>query len=120
MRRSIYWITTVLLVLAMASGGLAEVTRQPQTIDGMWLLGYPVYFIVLLGCWKLAGSVALLVPRLPRVKEWAYAGIFFNMTGAAISHAVCADGAWHVVVTLGFAGLTIASWATRPPGRVLG
>jgi hypothetical protein len=119
MRRNLYWITTGLVVFAMLSGGLAEVTEQPQTIDGMKQLGYPVYFIVILGCWKILGSVALLAPGLARLKEWAYAGIFFNMTGAAISHAVRGSDAWHVLVTLALAGLTVASSALRPPGRAL-
>src|SRR5262249_18877024 len=83
-------------------------------------LGYPVYFVMILGFWKLLGSLALVVPGLPRVKEWAYAGIFFNMTGAAVSHLVCHDAAWHVGVTLGLAALAVASWALRPASRTLG
>ena len=83
-------------------------------------LGYPVYFVMILGFWKLLGSLALLIPGVPRVKEWAYAGIFFNMTGAAVSHLVCQDAAWHVVVTIGLAALSVASWALRPASRTLG
>src|SRR5262249_56414645 len=83
-------------------------------------LGYPVYFVMILGFWKLLGSLALVIPGLPRVKEWAYAGIFFNMTGAAVSHVVCHDAAWHVIVTLGLAALAVASWGLRPYGRTLG
>ena len=83
-------------------------------------LGYPVYFITILGFWKVLGAIALLAPRFPRLKEWAYAGIFFEMTGAAASHAVRGDAAWHVVVTLGFAVLAVVSWALRPPSRTLG
>jgi hypothetical protein len=60
------------------------------------------------------------VPRFPRLKEWAYAGILFEMTGAAASHAMGADGAWHVIVTLLFAALTVSSWALRPQSRTLG
>src|SRR5262245_61114645 len=115
-----YWMTTGMIVLAMFSGGMAELAHRPETINGMIQLGYPVYFVMILGFWKLLGSVALLIPRFPRVKEWAYAGIFFNMTGAAVSHLVCQDAAWHVVVTLGLAGLAVASWALRPASRTLG
>jgi len=115
-----YWATTAILVFGMLSGGAAELTQQPGTIEGMLQLGYPVYFIMLLGFWKLLGAVALLVPRFPRLKEWAYAGIFFNMTGAAVSHVVSGDAAWHVIVTLTFAVLALASWALRPPSRTLG
>jgi hypothetical protein len=82
-------------------------------------LGYPSYFVTIIGCWKVLGTVALLVPHFPRLKEWAYAGIFFNMTGAAVSHAVCGDAAWHVAVTLGFAVIAVISWALRPSNRKL-
>jgi len=115
-----YWMTTGIVVFAMFSGGLAELAHRPETIDGMRQLGYPVYFVMILGFWKLLGSLALVVPGFPRVKEWAYAGIFFNMTGAAVSHVVCQDAAWHVVVTLGLAALAVASWALRPASRTLG
>ena len=88
-------------------------------IEGMAHLGYPAYFAAILGFWKVLGSIALVVPRFPRLKEWAYAGIFFDLTGAAVSHAVCHDEAWHVLVTSGFAVLTLVSWALRPQGRRL-
>src|SRR5262249_54050811 len=115
-----YWTTTALLVLGVVSGGAAELARSPGTIEGIVRLGYPAYLATILGIWKVLGTVALLAPRFPLLKEWAYAGIFFNMTGAAISHAVCGDAAWHVLVTLGFAALAVASWALRPPSRTLG
>src|SRR3954462_5055408 len=115
-----YWATTGMIVFAMFSGGIAELTQRPETIDGMKQLGYPVYFVMILGVWKVLGSLVLLVPRFPRVKEWAYAGIFFNMTGAAISHAVVGDAAWHTYYTGFLAVLTLASWALRPESRMLG
>jgi len=115
-----YWMTTGMVVFAMFSGGIAELAHRPETIDGMKLLGYPVYFVMILGFWKLLGGFALVIPGFPRVKEWAYAGIFFNMTGAAVSHLVCHDAAWHVVVTLALAVLAVASWALRPSSRTLG
>jgi len=115
-----YWMTTGIVVFAMFSGGIAELARRPETVNGMMELGYPVYFVMILGSWKLLGSLALAVPGFPRVKEWAYAGIFFNMTGAAVSHVVCQDAAWHVAVTLGLAGLAVASWGLRPASRTLG
>jgi hypothetical protein len=115
-----YWVTTAILLFAMLSGGIAELMHRPETIEGMKQLGYPVYFVMILGFWKVLGSVALLAPGFPRLKEWAYAGIFFNMTGAAVSHAVCGDAAWHIVVTMGFAALAVASWWLRPASRTLG
>lgn len=115
-----YRVTTGIVVFAMTSGGIAELAQRPETIDGMRHLGYPAYFVMILGVWKLLGSLALLAPGFPRVKEWAYAGIVFNMTGAAASHLVCRSPAWHVPVTLGFAALAVASWALRPASRTLG
>jgi len=115
-----YWMTTGMIALAMLSGGMAELAHRPETIAGMIQLGYPVYFVMILGFWKVLGSVALVIPGFPRLKEWAYAGVFFNMTGAAVSHLVCHDAAWHVGITLGLAALTIASWALRPASRTLG
>ena len=115
-----YWTTTVLLALALLSGGLAELARVPQTVDGIVHLGFPVYFVTLIGFWKVLGGTAILLPGFPRLKEWAYAGIFFNMTGAAVSHAASRDAAWHVFVTLLLAVLAVVSWAFRPPSRTLG
>lgn len=115
-----YWATTTLLVLGVLTGGVAELARLPGNVEGMVHLGYPLYFMTIIGLWKVLGSVALLAPGFPRVKEWAYAGIFFNMTGAAVSHVAVGDAAWHVAVTLAFAALAIASWALRPASRMVG
>jgi len=114
-----YWAATGMIVFAMFSGGVAELMHRPETINGMKELGYPVYFIMIVGFWKILGSVALVLPGLPRVKEWAYAGIFFNMTGAAVSHVVNHSAGWHVVVTLALAAIAVASWALRPATRTL-
>jgi uncharacterized membrane protein YphA (DoxX/SURF4 family) len=118
-----YWIATGILVLAILSGGVAELAQRRDNVEGMALLGYPPYFLTILGLWKVLGSIALLAPGFPRLKEWAYAGIFFNVTGAAASHAAVGDYgiyAFHIVVNLVFAGLAVASWALRPQSRTLG
>ncbi len=115
-----YWAITAFLAFAMVSGGAAELLRRPDNIDGLVRLGYPAYFASIIGFWKVLGGLTVLAPRLPRLKEWAYAGIFFNMTGAAVSHAVSGDAAWHVIVTGALALLTVASWALRPQSRSLG
>jgi hypothetical protein len=122
-KTSAYWIATGLLVFAILSGGLAELFQVPGNVAGIVLLGYPTYFIALIGLWKVLGSIAILAPRFPRLKEWAYAGIFFNVTGAAASHTIVGDYgayAFHVIVNLVLAGLVIASWTLRPPSRMLG
>jgi hypothetical protein len=80
-------------------------------------LGYPAYFSVILGVWKLLGEVALLVPRFPRLKEWVYAGMFFNMTGAVASHLAVGDPAVTLIAPITFTGLVAASWLLRPLAR---
>ena len=115
-----YWLITAFLVFNLLAGGLAELAGMEPNAEGMRLLGYPVYVMTILGAWKVLGSAALLAPRLPRLKEWAYAGIFFNMTGAAFSHVMSGDAAWHVVYTGTLAALTLVSWALRPQSRTLG
>ena len=86
----------------------------------MAALGYPAYFVTILGARKLLGGLALLAPRLPRLKEWAYAGIAFDLTGAAFSHAAVAHPAAKVIAPLVILGLAAASWALRPASRRLG
>jgi uncharacterized membrane protein YphA (DoxX/SURF4 family) len=123
MKKITYWITTLLVSLALLSGGIGELIQPPEAVNGMIRLGYPQYFMTILGVWKLLGTLAILMPRFPRLKEWAYAGIFFDFTGAAISHAASHDygaGAFHIIVPLTLAALAITSWATRPAGRRLG
>ena len=84
-RNIAYWTTTVLVAFFM-SGGIAQVMQVKATLDGfVHILGYPPYFVAILGVWKVLGAIAILVPRFPRLKEWAYAGIFFDLTGAALS-----------------------------------
>lgn len=114
-----YWVATILVAAAMLSGGIGEVTHQPKMMEGMSKLGYPLYFSTILGVWKIFGTIAILAPRLPRLKEWAYAGIIFDLTGAAISHAVNREYG-HVPAPLVIAVLAMISWALRPPGRKLG
>lgn len=117
-----YWVITLILAFVMVSGGLGEVMHAWGTLETVTLLGYPVYFLTIIGVWKILGGLIILVPGFPRLKEWAYAGMFFNLTGAAASHAFVADYgayAFHIVVPLVFALLVIASWALRPASRSL-
>jgi hypothetical protein len=113
-----YWITTALLVAETAVGGVWDILRVPQVRIVIDRLGYPHYFLVILGVWKLLGVVALLLPRFPRLKEWAYAGIIFDFSGAIASHFASSfidPGALIFLVTM--IVVTVASWALRPPSR---
>jgi uncharacterized membrane protein YphA (DoxX/SURF4 family) len=118
-----YWITTILVAFFM-SGGVAQLAQYRANPHGVVpALGYPMYFFAILGIWKVLGAIAILVPRYPRLKEWAYAGIFFDLTGAAASCAwVGGYGAYgfHVIAPLMIAGITVASWALRPESRRIG
>jgi hypothetical protein len=114
-----YWTCTALVAFAFVSGGVVYVMRAPHALEGLQQLGYPVHFMVLLGVWKLLGGIAILLPRLPLVKEWAYAGILFDLTGASAAHVAMASDLRHVVVPLVIAALAAASWALRPASRRL-
>ena len=119
-----YWTTTGLAAFFIGGGGLAQVWQFQANPHGVVpQLGYPMYFFAILGFWKVLGAIAILAPRFPRLKEWAYAGIFFDLTGAAAScAAVGGYGAYafHVLAPLIIAGLTVASWALRPESRTIG
>jgi uncharacterized membrane protein YphA (DoxX/SURF4 family) len=119
----VYWTTTILVAFFM-SGGLAQIWQYRANPHGVVPeLGYPMYFFAILGVWKVLGVIAILAPGFPRLKEWAYAGIFFDLTGAAASCAwVGGYGAYgfHVLAPLLIAGLTVTSWVLRPPSRTLG
>jgi len=119
-----YWITTALVAFFIGSGGLAQIAQYHANPHGMVPeLNYPLYFFAILGVWKFLGAIAILVPRFPLLQEWAYAGIFFDLTGAATSCAwVGGYGAYgfHVIAPLVICGLTLASWALRPESRKIG
>ncbi len=114
-----YWATTGLLALDFFVGGAADLARPRVVVLTMQHLGYPGYFALVLGAWKVLGSLAILAPRFPRLKEWAYAGICFDVTGAAFSHAASGDGAGKALAPLVVLAIAIASWALRPGSRVL-
>jgi uncharacterized membrane protein YphA (DoxX/SURF4 family) len=115
-----YWVTTGLIAAALLFGGAVDVAHPPSAVAFLAHLGYPAYFAMLIGTWKVLGGIALLAPRWPRLKEWAYAGVFFDLTGAAISHAASGDPAPVVLVPLVMTALALASWSLRPESRKLG
>ncbi|HEY1646986.1 MAG TPA: DoxX family protein [Terracidiphilus sp.] len=120
----LYWTMTILVAFFIGGGGLAQIWQYQANPHGVVpVLGYPLYFFAILGFWKAFGAIAILVPGFPRLKEWAYAGIFFDLTGAAAScAAVGGYGAYgfHVIAPLILTGFTVASWALRPESRTIG
>ncbi|MBD1426021.1 DoxX family protein [Sphingobacterium arenae] len=117
--RIIYWIVTVWLSLGMVSTGIVQIIRMDEEVKKMIELGYPVYFLTIIGVWKILGAVAVLVPRFPLVKEWAYAGFFFLMTGAIFTHIAVGDEAMEYFGPSLLLLLTIVSWYFRPNERKL-
>lgn len=116
-RRIAFWATTLLLAFVLLSGGIAEFGRMWGTTETVTILGYPTYILTIIGAWKVAATVVLFLPIGGALKEWTYAGIFFNMTGAAASHALSGDfgpGAFHIWVTLGLAVLALVLRALAP------
>lgn len=114
-----YWLTTALVAFAFAAGGLLDLVRAPNVVAVMTHLGYPAYVATILGVWKVLGAAAIVAPGLPRLKEWAYAGIAFDLTGAAFSHAAVGDPVGPVLTPLVILGLAAASWSLRPHSRKL-
>ena len=112
----IYWISTIWLALGMLSTGTVQLLQIKVEGDFITQLGYPVYFLTILGAWKILGVVALLIPKFLLVKEWAYAGFFFAMSGAALSH-IASGTVKDMVPSLLLLTLTVISWYFRPPDR---
>lgn len=124
-----YWVTTTATALELLAGGSTDVMHGKTAVVAgepvvgvLAHLGYPAYLLTILGVWKLAGGIVLLAPRLPRLKEWGYAGAFFVYTGAAASGMVVGrdDPGTFIWTPLIFAAITMASWVLRPPSRTLG
>lgn len=114
-----YWITTGLLAFALAGSGMMNILQPPELVEGMGHLGYPLYFLTIIGVWKLLGVAAILAPRFPALKEWAYAGIVFDLSGAVISHLASGDGLGEAAVPVVLTVLAVASYLLRPEARRL-
>jgi len=113
----IYWISTLWLALGMLSSGIVQLFKLQAEADFTAHLGYPSYVLTILGVWKLLGVVALLIPKFPLLKEWAYAGFFFTMSGAIFSHVALADPMSEIFPPLLLLILTMVSWYFRPADR---
>ncbi len=113
----IYWIATIWLALGMLSTGIVQLIQLKEETEMMSRLGYPSYLLSIIGVWKILGVVAVLLPKLPLLKEWAYAGFFFVMSGAILSHFAVGDGAKEFFGPVLLLVLTFVSWYFRPVNR---
>lgn len=113
----IYWVATCLTAFGMLASGIAQVLQVKAWVDIIVPLGYPPYFLYIIGIWKILGAIVILIPGFKLVKEWAYAGLFFAMTGAVASHLACGHGVGDVIPPFMQTVFIILSWYFRPANR---
>ena len=113
----IYWISTAFLCLGMTAGGVQQMLQIGGYNEIVTALGYPLYLLSILGVWKLLGVIVVLLPKCKLLKEWAYAGFFFAMSGAFISHLAMGQGLLEAVPSLILLAVTLISWYFRPENR---
>jgi DoxX-like family len=113
----IYWISTIWLALGMLSTAIVQLIKLKEEVASITQLGYPIYFLTILGVWKILGIVAVLIPKFPLLKEWAYAGFFFAMSGATLSHIASGNPLIKILPSLLLLILTVVSWYFRPLDR---
>jgi uncharacterized membrane protein YphA (DoxX/SURF4 family) len=113
----IYWVATLWLALGMTATGIVQLMKQKEEVVMIAHLGYPAYFLTILGVWKILGVVTVLIPKFTLWKEWAYAGFFFSMSGALFSHLAVGDGGKEFFGPALLLVLTLLSWYFRPADR---
>ena len=113
----IFWIATIWLALGMTSTGIVQLLKVKEEAMNFTQLGYPLYLMNIIGIWKLLGVIAILIPKYPLLKEWAYAGFFFVMSGAIISHLAVGDEVTTLFGPTLLLVLTVISWYIRPANR---
>lgn len=113
----LYWIATVFLSIGMTAGGVQQLLQIGGYNKIVTSLGYPLYLLSIIGAWKLLGVIAILIPKFPLLKEWAYAGFVFVLSGAIISHLAVGQSIADCIPALVLLLATIASWHFRPANR---
>jgi hypothetical protein len=113
----IYWIFTLWMALGMVSTAIVQLMKNKNELANFTNLGYPAYLMTIIGVWKILGVIAILIPKRPLLKEWAYAGFFFVMSGAVISHLIVGDPAGRTLPAVLLLVLVLISWYFRPADR---
>lgn len=116
-KRIIYWVFTLWMSLGMVSTAIVQLMKNKDELANFTNLGYPAYLMTIIGVWKLLGVIAILIPKRLLLKEWAYAGFFFVMSGAVISHLIVGDIAGRTFPAVLLLVLVIISWYSRPTNR---
>ena len=115
----IYWVVTIFLSFGMLAGGVQQLFQIGGYNEIITQLGYPLYLLSILGAWKILGVIAILIPKFTLLKEWAYAGFFFAMSGAFISHITVGQPFTEAIPSLILMVVTVLSWYFRPANRKL-
>lgn len=113
----IYWVVTIFLSIGMLAGGIQQMLQIGGYSEIVTNLGYPLYLLSIIGTWKILGVIIILIPKFPLIKEWAYAGFFFVMSGATISHFVVGQAFSEAIPSLILLTVTVLSWYFRPDDR---
>ncbi|MCQ9639285.1 DoxX family protein [Chryseobacterium sp. WG14] len=113
----IYWIFTLWMALGMVSTAIVQLMKNKDELANFTNLGYPAYLMTIIGVWKILGVITILVPKRLLLKEWAYAGFFFVMSGAVISHLIVGDTAARTLPAVLLLVLVLISWYFRPANR---
>jgi hypothetical protein len=114
-----YWAATGFLSFGMLLGGSGQLYRASFNVEGIVHLGFPIYLLTIIGLWKILAVMAILIPKKLLLKEWAYAGLFFLLSGGVVSHFASGDGILQTLPVFMFTCLTVASWYLRPNDRRL-
>ncbi|MET3535314.1 DoxX family protein [Chryseobacterium limigenitum] len=113
----IYWIFTLWMSLGMVSTAIVQLMKNKDEVENFTKLGYPIYLMAIIGIWKILGVIVALIPKYPLLKEWAYAGFFFAMSGALVSHIIVGDPIGKTFPPLLLLIITCISWYFRPSDR---
>lgn len=116
-QKIIYWVATLWLALGMVSTAIVQLIKMPEEVANFTSLGFPLYLMTILAIWKILGVIAVLIPKFPVLKEWAYAGFFFAMSGAVMAHISSGHGATELFGPSLLLILTVVSWYFRPESR---
>ncbi len=113
-RRIAFWVLTALVVLPNVFAAFGYLARSDDMMANFARLGYPAYFVTVLGLWKLLGAAALLTRKFPTLTEWAYAGYAFVLSGAAVSHIAAGDPIGTAMPPLVMLGMLVGSYRLQP------